>query len=122
MIQRIIGQMNNQRLSTSFSIPVDRYSLLLDLKLLLDGGSNYIINEKGQTIIKSTGKYKKKGSPIVILVIDSEGNILKELKSINVCATYLGISHDTVRARLRSGKSIKLNSSLVYVKKKEIQG
>lgn len=120
MILRLIGQMNNNRLSTSSSTLVDRNLLLHDLKIMLDGGSNYILNDKGQTIIKSSGKFFKKGSSIVILILDGEGNILNELKSINACATFLGISHDTVRARLRSGKSIKFNSNLVYVKKKEI--
>nr|ATI20438.1 LAGLIDADG endonuclease [Juglanconis juglandina] len=119
MIQRLIGQMNNNRLSTSpCSTLEDRNSLLLDLKTMLEAGSNYIINDKGQTIIKSTGKYLKKGSPIAILIIDGEGNILNELKSINACASFLGISHDTVRVKLRSGKSIKFNSNLVYVKNK----
>lgn len=70
--------------------------------------------------MKFLGKFFKKGSPIVILILDGEGNILNELKSIDACATFLGISHDTVRARLRSGKSIKFNPNLVYVKKKEI--
>ena len=117
MIQRLIGQMNNNRLSTSLSTLVDRNSLLLDLKLMLDSDSNYILNDKGQTIIKSSGKFLKKGSPIVILILDGEGNILNELKSINACATFLGVSHNTVR--LRSGKSSKFNSNIVYIKKKE---
>jgi len=148
MIQRIIGQMNNNRLSTSPSsaaavvaaeddhtpfslIPrreirgcshEDRNTLLLDLKTMLGVGSNYIINDKGQTIIKSSGKFLKKGSAIMILILDGEGNTLNEFKSINACASFLGISHDTVRARLRSGKSIKFNSNLVYVKKKDTLG
>jgi hypothetical protein len=121
MIQRLIGQMNNNRLSTSACGTLeDRNSLLLDLKIMLEAGSNYILNDKGQTIIKSSGKFLKKGSPTAILILDGEGNILKELKSINACATFLGISHDTVRVRLRSGKSIKFNTNLVFVKKKEI--
>lgn len=120
MILRLIGQMNNNRLSTSSSTLVDRNLLLHDLKLKQGGGSNYIYNDKGQTIIKSSGKFFKKGSPIVILILDSEGNILNELKSIYACATFLGISRDTVRVKLRSGKSIKFNSNLVYVKKKKI--
>jgi uncharacterized protein YxjI len=89
MIQRLIGQMNNNRLSTSpcCSTLEDRNSLLLDLKTMLEAGSNYIINDKGQTIIKSSGKLLKKGSPIAILILDGEGNILNELKSINACAS-----------------------------------
>lgn len=52
MIQRLIGQMNNNRLSTSpCSTLEDRNSLLLDLKTMLEAGSNYIINDKGETII-----------------------------------------------------------------------
>lgn len=49
---------------------------------------------------------------------DDKGNNLKELESINACGTYLGISRDTVRVRLREEKPIKFNSILVYVNKK----
>lgn len=66
MIQRLIGQMNNNRLSTSpCSTLEDRNSLLLDLKKMQVADSNYIINDKGQVIIKSSVKFLKKGSPII---------------------------------------------------------
>lgn len=70
MILRLIDQMNNNRLSTSTCALVDRNSLLFDFKIILDGGSNYILNNKGQTIIKYSGKFFKKGSPIAILILD----------------------------------------------------
>jgi len=41
MIDRIISQMNNNRLSASSNPSVDRDLLLLDLKVMLEGGSNY---------------------------------------------------------------------------------
>ena len=49
------------------------------------------------------------------MVLDGNGYILNEYKSINTCAAYLGISDKTVRSRLRDGKSIKFDSILVYV-------
>lgn len=120
MVKRLTGQMNNNRLSTSPLTGTLEYInfLLLYLKHLLEGGSNYIVNDLGQTIIKSSGKFLTKGSSIAILIIGEKGQILHEFKSINVCASFLGISHDTVRARLRSGKSIKFHSGLIYVKLK----
>ena len=40
---------------------------------------------------------------------------LDKFKSIFVCGDCLSLLHLTVRRRLRDGKSIKLNSWLVYV-------
>ncbi|GAA5137795.1 hypothetical protein GCM10023339_78220 [Alloalcanivorax gelatiniphagus] len=118
MINRIISQMNNKRLSTSSSPLIDRDLLLRDLKVILEGGSNYEHNAEGQIVIKSSGKLLKKGTPIRVLILYDKGNTLKELESINACGAYLGISHDTVRVRLRYEKPIKFNLILVYVKKK----
>lgn len=39
---------------------MDRDLLLLDLKVMLEGGSNYEQSPEGQIVIKSTGKLKKK--------------------------------------------------------------
>ena len=47
MINRIISQMNNNRLSTSSNPLIDRNLLLRNLKVILDGGSNYEHNVKG---------------------------------------------------------------------------
>jgi len=118
MINRILNQMNNNRLSTSIVPQVDRDLLLRDLKVILEGDSNYEHNAEGKIVIKSSGKFLNKGRSISVLILDDKGNILQELESINVCGSYLGISHDTVRVRLNDGKPIKFNSILVYVKKK----
>jgi len=118
MIDRLLNQMNNNRLSTGIRLKVDRDLLLRDLKVMLESDSNYEPNAEGKIVIKSSGKLLKKGIPIRVLILDGKGNNLKELESINACGTYLGISHDTVRVRLNDGKPIKFNSMLVYVKKK----
>lgn len=118
MINRIISQMNNNRLSSSSSLQVDRDLLLCDLKVMLEGGSNYEFKSNGQIVIKSTGKFLKKGAPIGVLVLDENGDILNEFESINTCGAYLGVSHHTIRSRLHDGKSIKFHSKLVYVKPK----
>lgn len=60
IINRIISQMNNNRLSSSSSPQVDRDFLLCDLKVMLEGGSNYKFKPNGQIVIKSTGKFLKK--------------------------------------------------------------
>lgn len=118
MINRLLNQMNNNRLSTGIKLQVDRDLLLRDLKVMLEGDSNYEPNAEGKIVIKSSGKLLNKGIPIRVLILYDKGNNLKELESINACGTYLGISHDTVRVRLNDGKPIKFNSMLVYVKKK----
>jgi hypothetical protein len=66
---RIISQMNNNRLSTSSSPLIDRDLLLRDLKVILEGGSNYEHNAEGQIVIKSSGKLLKKGTPIRVLIL-----------------------------------------------------
>jgi len=118
MINRIISQMNNNRLSTTPGPSVDRDLLLLDLKPMLEGGSNYEYKPEGQIVIKSSGKFLKSSSYRRVIIKDEIGNTLNEFESIKSCAAYLGVSHQTVLRRLRDGKSIKWNSSLIFVKPK----
>ena len=54
MINRILNQMNNNRLSTSIVPQVDRDLLLRDLKVILEGDSNYEHNAEGKIVIKSS--------------------------------------------------------------------
>lgn len=93
MINRIICQMNNNRLSSSsgnFVTPqVDRDLLLCGLKVILEGGSNYEFKPDGQIVIKSTGKLLKKSAPIGVIVLDENGDILNEFESINTCDVVL---------------------------------
>lgn len=113
MMDRIISQMNNNRLSTSSSPSVDRDLLLLDLKLMLEGGSNYEYKPEGQIVIKSTGKFLKTSSSRKVTIKDESGNTLNEFESIKSCAAYLDVSHQTVLRRLRDGKPIKGNLGLI---------
>lgn len=80
---------------------------------MLEGDSNYEFKPNEQIVIKSTGKFLKKGAPIGVLVLDKNGDILNEFESINTCGAYLGVSHHTFRSRFHNGKSIKFNSRLV---------
>ena len=69
MIKRILSQMNNNRLLTSISPLVDRDLLLHDLNVMMEGGSNYehgfyASSPEGQIVIKSSGKFLKKGAII----------------------------------------------------------
>ena len=74
MIKRNISQMNNNRLLTSISPLVDRDLLLHDLNVMKEGGSNYeyglyASSPEGQIVIKSSGKFLKKGAIISRLLI-----------------------------------------------------
>ncbi|GKD29180.1 hypothetical protein Tco_1239958, partial [Tanacetum coccineum] len=95
MIDRLLNQMNNNRLSTGIRLQVDRDLLLRDLKVMLESDSNYEPNAEGKIVIKSSGKLLKKGIPIRVLILDEKGNNLKELESINACATYLVVYADS---------------------------
>lgn len=88
MINRILNQMNNNRLSTSIVPQVDRDLLLRDLKVILEGDSNYEHNAEGKIVIKSSGKFLNKGTSIRVLILDDKGNILQELESINACGSW----------------------------------
>ena len=88
LIERILQQMNNYRLSTNTThSKVDRILLLGDLAKLLSVRSNYEIKE-GKTYIKSLNRYLKeipnKAQPVQI-VATSNHNIISTFNSFNDC-------------------------------------
>ena len=105
LIERILQQMNNYRLSTNTThSKVDRTLLLGDLAKLLSVRSNYEIKE-GKTYIKSLNIYLKeipnKAQPVKI-VATSNHNIISTFNSFNDCAKILGVSKSTVHNRLKN--------------------
>jgi len=113
LIELIISQMNNRRLSNSGLPPVkDRASIYLEIKRLLMGPSNY--EKKGDRIwIISQNKFLIEGIRKEVQIIDDQGNILKTFKSLTDCAKLLGVAKSTVSDRLKNNKEFKFENKVV---------
>jgi hypothetical protein len=120
LIERILSQMNNNRLSTSKEPRVDRTLLYTEIDKLLSGTSNYEIKE-GKKYIKSLGRYVRHEISIKALgvqLVDSEsGNILQTFSSFYDCSKFLGISRPTVSNRSLKGICFLYKGKSVYLKR-----
>ena len=107
VINIIISQMNNCRLSSSRSkgiASVDRALLQIEIDKLLNGPSNFEEREDGRIFIKSLNKYYSDRIKIKVELKDEDGNTLNTFESIADCAKYLGITSMTVAKRIKTGK------------------
>jgi hypothetical protein len=96
LIELILSQMNNNRLSTSKAARVDRALLHADIHRMLNGPSNYEI--KGDRIyIKSLNKYLSSPKAKVVQLVDNQsGETLQTFTSLTACAKSLGMAQSTV--------------------------
>lgn len=117
LINIILSQMNNNRLTTRRSDFVDRAALDCDIKRLLEGPSNFEIKEDGRIFIKSLNKYYNSKAKIRLDLINMTGDIIKSFDSSSDCAKSLNVSPMTVSLRLRNGKPFLFNDKLIYIKK-----
>lgn len=117
LIELIISQMNNNRLSTSKSVRVDRALLHADIYGMLSGPSNYEI--KGDRIyIKSLNKYLSSPKAKVVQLVDNEsGETLQTFTSLTACAKSLGMPQSTVWVKYTKGESVLFNDKLVLIKR-----
>jgi len=120
LIERIVKQMNNYRLSTNTNQPkVDRTLLLDDVALLLSGQSNYEIKE-GRRYIKSLNRYFKeisnKAQPVKLVALSNHNNI-STFNSFNDCAKFLGVSKSTVHNRLKKNTLFLYQGELAFLQK-----
>lgn len=113
LIELIISQMNNRRLSNS-GLPMvkDRACLYLEVQRLLMGPSNYE-NRNGRIWIISQNKFLIEGIRKEVQLIDDQGNILKTFKSLTDCAKFLGVAKSTVSDRLKNNHYFKFENKLV---------
>jgi hypothetical protein len=120
IINIILSQMNNNRLTTRRSGLVDRAALDCDIKRLLKGPSNFEIKEDGRIFIKSLNKYYNNKAKIRLDLINMTGDIIESFDSSSDCAKYLNVSPMTVSLRLRSSKPFLFKGKLVYIKKSAV--
>lgn len=120
LIERILQQMNNYRLSSSLHPRVDRLLLEADIAKLLSMPSNYEIRE-GKTYIKSLNRYLKNVGPnkaIALQLLEGlSGNVIYTFNSFNDCAKFLGTSRSSVSNRSVNKNQFKHQGKLVYLQR-----
>jgi len=108
LINLILSQMNNGRLSNSGSSLIDRDYIDLELARLLNGPSNYeLIN--GKIFIKSLNKFHIARIKTQVELRNQEDLVFKVFDSMNECAKFLGVSTHTVTKRMKTGVPVTLN-------------
>lgn len=117
LIELILSQMNNNRLSDSGNSVVDRDYIKSEIARLLNGPSNYE-TIKGKIFIKSLNKYQslsflEKKTKVVLR--DLEGLEFQTFESMNRCAEFLGVSTHTVSKRKRTNSPIIFNNKEYYI-------
>lgn len=86
MLNEIISQINNNRLSTYKSnSTINREELVKDINLLLSGPSNIEIRG-GREFIKSLNRYKGVKQSNSLELLDEEGKFFKSFSSVSECA------------------------------------
>lgn len=118
LIDLILSQMNNNRLSTSSSHPVvDRPLLLAEIKLLLLEPSNFELRNGRKWIISLNKYYNSSRTNICVIITDENGNNLHSFDSLADCAKFLGVDPSTVSKRINKGIPFLLENKQAYVKK-----
>jgi len=108
LIDLILSQMNNNRLSTSNQPIVDRDLLNIKVQTLLNMSSNFDLRD-GRVWIISEDRFQSEGGKSKALELwDDQGNLFNTFKSIAECGRYLSISPTSV------SKLIKKKSGLLY--------
>lgn len=116
LINRIISQMNNKRLSLN-SQSLDRSELLADIREVLKQPSNYE-NKEGRIFINSLKVFKNDRKPIKVVLMDASSNkIIQSFVSYKSCGKFLGLHGYTVNKRASSGAQFTHDGILVYLKK-----
>ena len=117
VIDLILSQMNNNRLSTKRSkLVIDRALLDSNINKLLEGPSNFEVKEDGRILIKSLNKYYSNHVKIRVELLDESGDIIRPFDSMADCVKYLNVTSMTVSKRLQ-GKPFLFNNKLVSLKK-----
>nr|QJQ35260.1 LAGLIDADG endonuclease [Fusarium lactis] len=109
LIELILSQMNNNRLSSSGNKVIDRDYIAREVSRLLNGPSNYEMI-KGRIFIKSLNKFYTGRLKIQVELHDQEGSVFKTFDSMNKCADFLGISTHTVSKRMKTSLPVILNN------------
>jgi len=124
LINTIINQMNNNRLSTRSKATekievVSRELLQKEIDRLLSAPSNLEIKEDGRIFIKSLNKYYSDRGIIQVDLLDEKGSIVETFNSLADCSKYLNISPSTAGRKARDGSPVLFNNQPLYIKIKD---
>ena len=105
IIEFLLAQMNNNRLSTNTNsvLPIDRSQLLTDANSLIDGVSNYEIKSGVKFIISSNKAVRVIcRTKIGVAVLEKASDkVLKTFESYHDCASFLGVTHPSISYRIK---------------------
>lgn len=121
LICLILSQMNNNRLSTTSSQPVDRALLLDEINQLLSGSSNFELRNDRQWVISLNKYFHSPRSNICVVIQDENGNDIHSFNSIIDCAKFLDVHPTTISKRIKKSIPFLLDNQRVYVKKEEVK-
>lgn len=120
LIQLILNQMNNNRLSTNSEDNTleSRELLLLKIKELLAKPSNIEVKEDGKIFIKSLNRYSYDNTKaIAIQMTDETGLVIKTWPSLTSCAESLELSKSGIQKRLKNATYFNFEGKRVFLSK-----
>lgn len=118
LIDLILSQMNNNRLSTSNQSVVNKDELNLKIQTFLNKPSNFELRG-GRLWIISEARFQSEGGKSKALeLLDDLGNLVKTFKSISECGKYLSISPTSVSRLIKKAEFFTHNNKNVIIKYK----
>lgn len=115
LVKRIVGQMNNNRLTNSGQPATNRLHLIEEINKLLSLPSNYDVKE-GKTWIISKHKYLGEGKRKAVALVSSN-SVFKTFNSITDCAKFLGVTTMTITSKLKLSQPVKVGDESYIINK-----
>lgn len=120
LIDLIISQTNNNRLSTSLKhAAVDREQLLAEVNELLNGPSNFEIRDGKKFVISLNKYYHSSRKNICVTIVDEMGNNLHSFISLADCAKFLKVDISTVSKRKIYKIPFMFEDKTAYIKEEQ---
>ena len=120
LIDLILNQMNNNRLSTSKSISIDtninRKELLSKVEVLINGPSNFEIRNGKKFVISLNKYYNSSRVNINTIIVDENNTQLYSFDSLRDCAKFLNVDPSTVSKKKSKNISFILDNKSVFIK------
>jgi hypothetical protein len=117
LIEKILSQMNKNRLSTSGKPSVDRTHLLFEVEQLLNRPSNFELKDGKKWIISLNKYYHSSRKNICVFIKSEDGTNIHKFDSLADCAKFLNVDPTTVSKRITKNIHFLLDNKRVYIKK-----
>lgn len=115
IVKLLAGRMNNNRLSTNLDKPDNLSDEII--QRLLASPSNFEKHPNGKIWIKSLGKYYLEGGSVAVEVLDESGLVVNSFSSLTDCASFFGVSKNTISRRISNDSSFIFNGKHLKVKR-----